>query len=161
MTKSSTVKAIETALDELRRHLRGARIVLRSKTPDPVRQEFYGLLIAHFALRALMHEAALTADEDPDRLSFLHAVRVIRRKLSVYGAVSPSGQESLSWRRAAGDPSGAGGCVEPQPAQPARGQAQNEPPGRQTKLRAAGRPPVEEVEASIAVFFRYLTGGSE
>ena len=48
---------IETALDELKTHLRGANIVLRSKTPDLVRQEFYGLLMAHFAVRALMHGA--------------------------------------------------------------------------------------------------------
>src|SRR4051794_13484498 len=67
---------IETALDELKTHLRGAQIVLRSKTPELVEQEFYGLLMAHFAIRGLMHEAALRADEDPDRLSFLHAVRV-------------------------------------------------------------------------------------
>ncbi len=87
---------IETAFDELKTHLRGARIVLRSKTPDLVRQEFYGLLLAHFAVRGLMHEAALRADEDPDRLSFLHAVRIIRRKMSVYGAIPPSAQESLS-----------------------------------------------------------------
>ena len=40
---------IETTLDELKTHLRGARIILRSKTPDLVRQEFYGLLMAHFA----------------------------------------------------------------------------------------------------------------
>ena len=87
---------IETAFDELKTHLRGARIVLRSKTPDLVRQEFYGLLMAHFAVRGLMHEAALTVDEDPDRLSFLHAVRIVRRKLSAYGAIPPSGQESFS-----------------------------------------------------------------
>jgi hypothetical protein len=61
--------------------LRGARIVLRSKTPDLVRQEFYGLLMAHFAIRSLIHEAALKVDDDPDRLSFIHAVRVIRRKI--------------------------------------------------------------------------------
>ena len=56
---------IETAFDELKTHLRGARIVLRSKTPDLVRQEFYGLWMAHFAIRGLMHEAALQASEDP------------------------------------------------------------------------------------------------
>ena len=84
---------IETAFDELKTHLRGARIVLRSKTPDLVRQEFYGLLMAHFAVRGLMHEAALKADEDPDRLSFLHAVRIVRRKLPTYGAIPPSGKE--------------------------------------------------------------------
>lgn len=87
---------IETAFDELKTHLRGARIVLRSKTPDLVRQEFYGLLMAHFAVRGLMHEAALKADEDPDRLWFLHAIRIVRRKLTAYGAIPPSGEESLA-----------------------------------------------------------------
>jgi Insertion element 4 transposase N-terminal/Transposase DDE domain len=87
---------IETAFDELKTHLRGARIILRSKTPDLVRQEFYGLLMAHFAVRGLMHEAALRADEDPDRLSFLHAVRVVRRKMAVFGAIPPSGPKTVS-----------------------------------------------------------------
>src|SRR3990172_4644887 len=87
---------IETALDELKTHLRGSRIVLRSKTPDLVRQEFYGLMMAHFAVRGLMHEAALRADEDPDRLSFLHAVRVVRRKIARFASLPPSGPESLS-----------------------------------------------------------------
>jgi IS4 transposase len=83
---------IETALDELKTHLRGARIVLRSKRPDLVRQEFYGLMMAHFAIRGLMHEAALKADEDPDRLSFIHAVRVIRRKIHSFPAIPPRGE---------------------------------------------------------------------
>ena len=62
---------IETALDDGSRPICGgnARVVLRSKTPDLVRQEFYGLMMAHFAIRSLIHEAALKADEDPDRLS--------------------------------------------------------------------------------------------
>ena len=51
-----------------------------------MRQEFYGLLMAHFALRALMHEAALVADVDPDRLTFMHAVR---RKLPAFNAIPP------------------------------------------------------------------------
>jgi transposase IS4-like protein/DDE family transposase len=83
---------IETTLDELKTHLRGAKIVLRSKTPDLIKQEFYGLMMLHFAIRGLMHEAALKAREDPDRLSFLHAVRVIRRKLPAYAVIPPSGQ---------------------------------------------------------------------
>lgn len=87
---------IETALDELKTHLRGARIVLRSKTPDLVRQEFYGLMMAHFAIRDLMHQAALKADEDPDRLSFIHAVRVIRRKLAAFNALPPSEEDGFS-----------------------------------------------------------------
>ena len=83
---------IEVALAELKTQLRGARVVLRSKTPELVRQEIWGLLLAHFAVRGLMHEAALQADEDPDRLSFSHAVRVVRRKIPHFAALSPSGQ---------------------------------------------------------------------
>ena len=87
---------IETTLDELKTHLRGAQIVLRSKTPELVRQEFYGLLLAHFAIRSLMHEAALQADEDPDNLSFLHAVRVVQRRLARAVATPPSAEEGVS-----------------------------------------------------------------
>jgi len=87
---------IETALDELKTHLRGSKIVLRSKTPDLVRQEFYGLMMAHFSVRGLMHEAALKVDEDADRLSFLHAVRVVRRKIASFAAIPPSGQKCIS-----------------------------------------------------------------
>jgi len=86
---------IETALDELKTHLRGSRIVLRSKTPDLVKQEFYGLMMAHFAVRSLMHEAALKADEDPDRLSFLHAVRVVHRNIARFASIPPSGQDNI------------------------------------------------------------------
>lgn len=86
---------IETALDELKTHLRGARIVLRSKTPELVRQEFFGLMMAHFAVRGLMHEAALSADRDPDELSFVHAVRVVRRKIPMYVLIPPSGEGGL------------------------------------------------------------------
>jgi hypothetical protein len=87
---------IETALDELKTHLRGSKIVLRSKKPDLVRQEFYGLMMAHFAIRGLMHEAALQADEDPDRLSFIHAVRVVRRKLPMFQAFPPAAPRGVT-----------------------------------------------------------------
>lgn len=82
---------IETAFDELKVHLRGRAIVLRSRTPDLVRQEFYGLLLAHYAVRDLMHEAALGAKIDPDEVSFVHAIRVVRRKLPQVVAFPPSG----------------------------------------------------------------------
>jgi hypothetical protein len=94
---------IETAFGELKTHLRGAQIVLRSKTPDLVRQEFYGLLLAHFAIRGLMHEAALHADKDPGRLSFLHTVRVVRRKMPIFGAIPPSGPQKVPSRGAGGN----------------------------------------------------------
>ena len=87
---------VETALDELKTHLRGAQIVLRSKTPELVQQEFYGLLMAHFAVRGLMHEAALRAGEDPDRLSFVHSVRVVQRRMPRFVAIPPSAKKRLS-----------------------------------------------------------------
>ena len=92
---------METAFDELKTHLRGARRVLRSKTPELVRQEVWGLLLAHFAIRTLMHDAALGAlprARDPDTLSFTHAVHVTRRTLSHVTAIPPSGPGAASPR---------------------------------------------------------------
>ena len=67
---------METAFDELKPHLRGARRVLRSKTPELVRQEVWGLLLAHFAIRTLMHEAALGAlPRARSRHAVVHACR--------------------------------------------------------------------------------------
>ena len=70
---------IENALDELKVHQRGPRVVLRSKAPDGVYQEAYGYLCTHYAIRRLMHDAALTGDLDPDRLSFTRSLRAARR----------------------------------------------------------------------------------
>jgi len=70
---------IENALDELKVHQRGPRVVLRSKAPDGVYQEAYGYLCTHYAIRTLMHDAARTGDLDPDRLSFTRTLRAARR----------------------------------------------------------------------------------
>jgi hypothetical protein len=132
---------IETALDELKTHLRGAQIVLRSKTPELVRQEFYGLLLAHFAIRGLMHEAALHADEDPDRISFVHSARVVQRKMARFVTIPPSEQESLSSSGTRGDPRGA--CrLQSQSDQSARRQTQDEqlpPPPTRPRSHSAHR----------------------
>jgi len=80
---------IEGVLDEFKTHLRGGQVVLRSKTPKLVEQEFYGMMLAHRAVRTLMNEAARHQHVDPDRLSFTHSLRVIRRKLAVMPALSP------------------------------------------------------------------------
>ena len=87
---------IESAFDEFKTHLRGNKIVLRSKRPDLVKQEFFGFMMAHFAIRGIMHEAALKADEDPDRLSYVHAVRVIRRKMAAATAIPPRRTRNVS-----------------------------------------------------------------
>ena len=81
----------ENAYDEVKTHLLGAGSVLRSKTPDLVRQEVDGLMLAYYAVRRLIYAAACQADEDPDRLSFVHAVRVIRRRIQNPGAFPPGG----------------------------------------------------------------------
>jgi hypothetical protein len=39
-------REIEITFDERKTHLRGSRIILQSRTPDLVRQEFFGLLPA-------------------------------------------------------------------------------------------------------------------
>jgi hypothetical protein len=93
---------VEKAFDELKTHLRGGKLTLRSKTPDLIRQEFYGLLMAHFAIRGLMHEAALEGEVDPDRLSFTHAVRVIRRKMTHAASLPPSGHPRIPRKSAPG-----------------------------------------------------------
>jgi hypothetical protein len=81
---------IELAFDEFKTHLRGRRVVLRSKTPELVLQELYGLLLAHFLVRQVLHEAALQGDVDPDELSFVHTVRVLRRKAPQLISFPPS-----------------------------------------------------------------------
>jgi hypothetical protein len=69
---------IEIGNDELKTHQLDRLVHLRSRTPCGILQETYGILVAYNAVRFLMHEAALSVDIDPRRLSFIHAVRVLR-----------------------------------------------------------------------------------
>jgi hypothetical protein len=80
----------ETALDELKVHQRGPGVVLRSRSPELVEQEVWGMLLVHHAIRVLMHQAALHGEVDPDRLSFVRSLRVVRRQTtSGRAALSP------------------------------------------------------------------------
>jgi hypothetical protein len=79
----------ETGNDQLKTHLRGPGRVLRSKSPDMVRQEIYGYLLTHYAISALICRAATEADIDPDRVKFLRTVRVMRRRINDPAAFSP------------------------------------------------------------------------
>lgn len=78
----------ETALDELKVHQRGPRLVLRSKMPDGVIQEAYGYLCVHYAIRWLMHTVALESGHDPDRISFTRSLRVARRTTASHAGFS-------------------------------------------------------------------------
>jgi Insertion element 4 transposase N-terminal/Transposase DDE domain len=80
---------LEGALDEFKTHQRGPRVVLRSKHPDGVYQETYGYLCTHYAIRRVMHDAALRADLDPDRLSFTRSLRAARRSARTQPGFSP------------------------------------------------------------------------
>jgi len=62
---------------------------MRSKTPTLVRQEFWGLLLAHHVVRKVMLEAALTRARLPDDMSFKHSLSLLRRKLPASGAIPP------------------------------------------------------------------------
>ena len=80
---------IETAFDELKTHQRGARAVLRSKSPKLVMQEIWGYLCCHYAVRSLMFDAGTHAARDPDQVSFVAALRISRRSIAGQGAFPP------------------------------------------------------------------------
>ncbi len=82
---------IENVFDELKTHQRGPRLVLRSKSPDLVQQEIWGHLCCHYAIRAVMWEAAIHAGTDPNRVSFVAALRIARRSIAQPGDFPPSG----------------------------------------------------------------------
>ena len=79
----------ETAHDEVKTHRFGPGALLRSTTPGLVQLELHGQLLAHDALRRLIHEAVGEAGEDPDRLSVLHAVNVVPRRFIHPGTFPP------------------------------------------------------------------------
>lgn len=81
---------VETTFAELKTRLRGASMVIRSRTPEHVRQDVFGMLLAHFGVRAIMHEAALAQRVEPAELSFVQALRIIHRNLPEFVSFPPS-----------------------------------------------------------------------
>jgi hypothetical protein len=79
----------ESTLDEIKTHLGGPQLVLRSQHPEGAEQELYGFLLVHHAIRHLMHQAAHDAGHDPDRISFTRSLRVVRRQVIDQAAFSP------------------------------------------------------------------------
>ncbi len=81
---------IELAFDEIQTHQMGRPRVLRSRSPEMVRQEIWALLLTHYAIRHLMHEAADDSpDYDLDRISFMRSLRIARRQVTDQAAFSP------------------------------------------------------------------------
>jgi hypothetical protein len=81
----------ETAFDQVKTHLRGPGKVLRSRLPDLVHQEIWAWLITHYAITALIARAAEAADIDPDRISFIRVLRLVRRSATGTADIPPSG----------------------------------------------------------------------
>jgi hypothetical protein len=79
----------ENLFDEMKTHQRGQARVLRSKSPDMVRQEIWALLQTHYGIRRLMCRAADEIGADPDDLSFTRSLRVIRRHITGQADFSP------------------------------------------------------------------------
>lgn len=88
----------ELTLDEIETHQMAHHKLLRSKSPDLIRQEIWGLLLTHYAVRHLMHEAATSVDSDSDldvdRLSFVRSLNIVRRNVIQQVGFSPSATES-------------------------------------------------------------------
>lgn len=80
---------VELVIDEVDTHQRLAGRPLRSLKPVGVIQELYALVIAHYAIRYLMHQAALLSGSDPDRLSFVHALRVLHNAIPEFQMTAP------------------------------------------------------------------------
>jgi hypothetical protein len=93
----------ETSLDELEIHQRGRGRILRSKSAEMVKQEIWALLLTHYAIRDLICQAAEEADIDPDRLSFIRSLRVIRRQVTDQAAFSPRTAQDRPGENARGD----------------------------------------------------------
>ena len=84
---------VEEVFDELKTHLLRSRRVLRSKTAELVRQEFYGWVLAHYAVRWLLHQGATRHRMPHDELSFASHVQLLRREQAPSGAFPPSEAE--------------------------------------------------------------------
>lgn len=89
---------IETGIDEYKTHLRLSARTLRSQTPEGVEQELYGIFLAHYLVRALMHLGALQEEIDPDLLSFTHTLSVLQRTLPWF-AIQPDREHPALRRR--------------------------------------------------------------
>jgi hypothetical protein len=89
---------IEECIDEHKNHLRLSLTPLRSRTPEGVLQELYGLLLLHYGIRSLMAQAAEQEHLDPDRLSFRDAVVLVEQSLAEFAQTAPEQRERLRQR---------------------------------------------------------------
>ena len=89
---------IELCIDEIDTHQRLASKPLRSKKPVGVIQELYGLLIAHYAIRKVMLDAATEVGLDPDRMSFINALELVCDAIPEFQMADPQAHPQLYQR---------------------------------------------------------------
>lgn len=89
---------VELVIDELKTHQCLSDVPLRSKDPRLVYQELYGLLLAHYAVRCWMVQSAAQASLDPDRLSFTHAIQVLRQASALSPLLPPDAVPAFTQR---------------------------------------------------------------
>jgi Transposase DDE domain len=116
---------VEEVFDELKTHLVRGRRVLRSKTADLVRQEFYGWVMAHYAVRWLMHQGATRHRMPHQELSFASHIQLLKREQPLSGAFPPREAAIASNRMAKGArrKRPTEGHANAEPTKPAHGQA--------------------------------------
>ena len=85
---------VEAVFDELKTHLLKSRRVLRSKTAELVRQEFYGWVLAHYAVRWLLHQGATRHRMAHEDLSFTSHVQLLRREQPLSGVFPPRASQT-------------------------------------------------------------------
>lgn len=79
----------ELVFDEIKTHQMSPAKILRSKTPDLVKQEIWAHLLTHYAIRAFIADAAEDIGDDPDRYSYIRAIRLVRRSVDDQAGFSP------------------------------------------------------------------------
>ena len=116
---------MEAIYDELKTHLRQSRRVLRSKTAELVRQEFYGWVLMHYTVRWLLHQGAARHRIPHEDLSFTGHVQLLRQEQPLSGAFSPRASEKAGKvvREAAGALRKPASQPDDQSTLPAHGQA--------------------------------------
>ena len=86
--------AMESIYDELKTHLVNNRRVLRSRTPELVRQEFYGWVLMHYCVRWLIHQGAARYRIPHEDLSFVGHLQLIRQQQPLSGAFPPTAAQT-------------------------------------------------------------------
>jgi len=81
---------MESIYDELKTHLIHNRRVLRSRTPELVRQEFFGWVLMHYTVRWLIHQGTARLRIPHEDLSFVGHLQLMRQQQPLSGAFPPT-----------------------------------------------------------------------